>query len=113
MKRIIVLLILGGINVLSAQHSATLNWSWAQGTGEPATGFHVWRSTTPGQEQCPTCMPLATVTPGTFTFVDSAVIAGQMLSYVITAFNTAGDSMPSNEVTVTIPFRRRRSQLGS
>ena len=105
MKRIIVLLIVSGLNMLFAQHSATLSWTWAQGTGDPATGFHVWRSTVAGQEQCPTCMPVATVAPGTFTFIDTAVVAGQTLFYTITAFNTAGDSTPSNEATAVIPFQ--------
>ena len=83
-------------------HSNTLNWLWSQGTGDAATGFHVFRSaTTPVS----TTTPYATVlSPATLTYVDTAVVAGQTWNYVITAFNSGGDSTPSNTATCVTPF---------
>lgn len=94
-----------------AQHSNALTWSWSQGVGDPATGFHVWRSaTTPVPT---TGAPYAVVaSPSTLTYVDSSVSAGQSWSYVVTAYSTGavtalnpgGDSLPSNTFTCVTPF---------
>ncbi len=92
-----------------AQHSNTLAWSWAQGTGDAATGFHVQRASVSGGPYT----TIATLT-GTAvkTYVDTVVVPGQTLYYVITAFNTGGDSVPSNQVTCTTPFQAPQAPSG-
>ena len=82
--------------------SATLTWNWSQGTGDPATGFHVQRSTAAGG-------PYTTVGTVLFgaplSYVDVAVTVGATYYYVVTAYNPAGESVKSNEVTCTLPFQ--------
>lgn len=84
-----------------AQHSVTLNWSWAQGTGDPAQGFHIQRSGTSGG---PYAIVGTTSNFATPSFVDNSVVGGQTFFYVVTAFNAAGDSAPSNQFTAVVPF---------
>ncbi len=86
----------------SAQHSNTLTWSWAQGTGDAAAGFHVQRAAVSGGPYVSIATLVGTAIK---TYTDNAVVAGQTLYYVITAFNTGGDSVPSNQVTCTTPFQ--------
>lgn len=109
MKRIIALLLICAVPALvliafaqnATAHSVTLSWAWTQGPGDPATGFHVWRSSTPTG----TPTDIATISsPTTLTYVDTSVAAGQTWYYTITAFNSAGDSTPSNQITCVIPF---------
>ncbi len=90
------------VALLGQQHSNTLTWSWAQGTGDPATGFHIQRSQTSGGPYT----VIATITsPTILTYIDTSVVAGQTNFYVVTAFNTGGDSTLSNQVTCVTPFQ--------
>lgn len=84
-----------------ANHSVTLTWTWAQGAGDPATGFHVQRSTIAGGPYT----VVGTVPGATLGFVDTSVTAGVTYFYVVTAFNPAGDSGRSAEVSCLIPFQ--------
>jgi endoglucanase len=90
-------------------HSNTLSWSWSQGTGDPATGFHVQRSTTSGG---PYAVVATVGSPTTLTYVDTAVVAGATWYYVVTAFNTGGESAPSNEVKCVTPFSTPQTPTG-
>jgi hypothetical protein len=86
-----------------AQHSTTLTWTWAQGGGPAATGFHVQSSQVSGGPYT----VIATISdPTILTYVDTAVIAGQTTFYIVTAFNLDGDSLPSPEVTAVTPCVR-------
>jgi hypothetical protein len=88
----------------STTHSVTLTWLWSQGTGDPATGFHVWRAATCAALST-TGTAYATITPATtLTDVDTAVTAGQAYCYMVTAYDATGDSASTNEVSVTIPL---------
>jgi hypothetical protein len=103
MKRL--LLFLAFAAAAFAQHSNTLTWTWAQGSGDPATGFHVWK-VAGTSAPVTTGTPYAVVSsPTTLTYVDTAEVGGQTFTYVVTAFNTGGDSVPSNSVTCTTPFQ--------
>jgi hypothetical protein len=87
-----------------AQHSASLSWAWSQGTGDPATGFHVWRT---AGTTCATgqTTPYATVaSPSTFSYTDNAVTGGASYCYTVSAYNATGDSAMSNTYTATIPL---------
>jgi hypothetical protein len=87
-----------------AQHSNTLTWTWTQGSGDPATGFHVWKAaTTPVPT---TGTPYAVVTPSTtLTYTDTAVSAGQTNYYAVTAYNPGGDSTSVQSRPCVTPFQ--------
>src|SRR4051812_17223753 len=91
----LVFLLLPACPILAAQnHSVTLSWGWSQGTGDLATGFHVQRASVSGGPYT----VIATVnSPSILTYIDTAVVAGQQYYYVVTAFNSGGDSTPSNQ----------------
>ncbi len=105
MKRILpIFLLLAMIFLIPAlsqsNHSVTLTWTWAQGAGDPATGFHVQRATVAGGPYA----TVGTVPTATLGFLDTSVTAGVTYFYVVTAFNPAGDSSRSPEVSCLIPF---------
>lgn len=104
MKFLFTLLLAATLLAQSDPHpSARLNWLWSQGSGDPATGFHVWRSATAGG---PYTTPYATVLgSSTLTYLDTAVVAGQTYYYVVSAYNAGGDSSKTSEVSCTIPFQ--------
>ncbi len=83
-----------------ASHSVTLTWTWAQGAGDPATGFHVQRATVAGGPYT----TVGTVPAATLGFLDTSVTAGVTYFYVVSAFNPGGDSSRSPEVSCLIPF---------
>ncbi len=101
MKRLALLCFLLTTAAFGQPHSNTLTWQWSQGTGDPGTGFHVKKAQVSGGPYT----TIATIaSPTTLTYVDTAVVAGQINYYVVTAFNTGGESVPSNQVTCTTPF---------
>jgi hypothetical protein len=101
LKRILFcLLLLASFGFAQNNHNVTLTWSWAQGTGDPATGFHVQRSLTHGGPYT----VVGTIPVATETYLDSPVLAGTTYYYVVTAYNAGGDSLPSGEVACIIPF---------
>jgi len=89
------------VPAFAQQHSNTLSWNWSQGTGDPATGFHVQKSSTSGGPYSIIATITGTVT---MTYVDTNVTSGQTNFYVVTAFNGGGESVPSNQVACTTPF---------
>lgn len=121
MKRLLLFLLLflfvAVAGYSQSGHSVTLNWSWTQGTGDPATGFHVQRGTVTGG---PYTVIGTVSSPTTLTFTDTGVAAGQTFFYVVTAFNPAasttsnpgGDSLPSNEAKAVIPFLAPQAPTG-
>lgn len=96
------------LSVAKAQHTVTISINWAQGSGDPATGYNIWRvPNTTGT--CPTILasgtPYAVVSSITnTTYIDTAVVAGNVFCYGVTAFNGPSNSAMSNEVSCTIPF---------
>ena len=99
MKKLLLLVLFAGS--LYAQHSNTLTWSWTQGTGDPATGFIIQKSTV---STGPFTTIITTTTPTIFTYIDSTVTAGQTWYYQILAYNTGGSSQPSNVIEAVTPF---------
>jgi fibronectin type 3 domain-containing protein len=67
---------------------------WGKETG--ATGYRVYRSTTPGGEGA---TPLVTVTSPTYT--DSGVVSGQIYYYQFTALNGTAESARTAEFSAT------------
>ena len=111
MKRLILLFALAA-SALAAQsicptgvtHCNVFSWTWAQGTGDPATGFHVFRAATCSFSPLPT--PVATITgTSTLSYTDSPTSAGNQFCYAVTAYNSAGDSLPAVGTLATTPFQ--------
>jgi cellulose 1,4-beta-cellobiosidase len=101
MKTTVLLFVLAILALAQPHPSASLAWNWSQGTGDPATGFHVQRSTVAGGPYT----VVGTVPISTLTYLDTAVTVGATYFYVVTAYNTAGDSAKSAEVACTLPFQ--------
>lgn len=80
-----------GLAATPANTTVVLGWTVTTG----ATGYHVKRSMTSGTGYA----PLATVTAATYT--DTAVANGTPYYYTISAFNNAGESQDSAEVSAT------------
>lgn len=100
--RLLLVGLLLATSLTAQSHSATLIWAWTQGTGDPATGFHVQRSATvSGPFTILATIPSIT----TLTYIDTTVIGGQTYTYMVTAFNSGGESVPSNLVTCVVPFQ--------
>ncbi len=98
----IILLALLYTFLLAAQPHPSVTLAWLAGVGgDPATGFHVQRSATTGGPYT----IVGTVPVGTLTYLDTAVAVGATYFYVVTAYNSAGDSSKSNEVSCTLPFQ--------
>ncbi|MFW9990809.1 MAG: SBBP repeat-containing protein [Candidatus Odinarchaeota archaeon] len=74
-----------------------LTWGVPDDSSSPVTSYLVNRSTASGSGYS----FLAKVT-GT-VFIDSAAVPGIPYYYVVTAVNELGKSLPSNEVTITVP----------
>ena len=125
MKKLLCLLFLS--TAAFAQHSVTLQgYSWAQGTGDPATSFLFSRSATSGgpytalcggsgQGACPSIAVNAcgaTGQPLCPSYVDLTVAAGQTYFYVVQACNSGGNSGFSNETKAVVPFLQPTSPSG-
>lgn len=84
-----------------AQHQVSLAWNWAQGTGDPATSFNIYRATTAGGPYT----NVGTIASASFTFADTSaqLTAGTTFFYVVTAVGPGGESGYSNEVAMKIP----------
>jgi len=92
-------LLLASVAIASA-HSVDLTWTWSQGDGVAATGFHVERSLVSGGPYA----VIATVSdPAVMAYSDATVLSGLTYYYVVTAFNDGGDSAPTNEAAAIIP----------
>ncbi len=80
----------GGLRAVPGDGRVTLTWAGATG----ATGYYVKRSATDGG-------PYATIaTNNANGYVDTSVINAFTYYYVVSAFNPAGESTNSNQVTV-------------
>src|SRR5260370_4750339 len=76
---------------------ASLTWSAPSSNGGATiSGYNVYRGTTSGGEGT---TPIATVT--TTSYTDSGLTNGQTYYYKVTAINSVGQSLPSNEASAT------------
>lgn len=71
-----------------------LNW---QDKSNNEDGFHVYRADDGGS-----AVLLTDVGENVTEHIDTSVESGHTYVYVVTAFNSAGESGPSNEATVTL-----------
>ena len=89
-----------GLTATAGVGQIKLSWNAVAGHGGPsATGYRVYRGTSPGGESA---TPLATLPAGQTSFTDAAVTPGVTYYYVVRAFNAAGSSAPSAEAHATV-----------
>jgi fibronectin type 3 domain-containing protein len=81
-----------GLNATSGNGSVSLTWNASAG----ATSYSVYRGTAPGAEGS-----TAIGTSASNSFTDTAVTNGIKYYYTVTASNTAGASLNSNEASAT------------
>ncbi len=102
MKLLIFALLAG--SCFAQAHSVTLSWTWTQSSGPAATGFNVYRATTPTG----TFSIVGSTAILSLTFTDSSIAvqtSGASFYYYVTSFNATAESTPSNIVgPETIPF---------
>lgn len=75
----------------------TINLSWTD-TSNNETGFRVQRSL-----NASTWSPLATVAANTTSYPDTSATPGTPYYYRVIAYNSVGDSTPSNTASATLP----------
>ncbi len=100
MIRLIFVLLVLATSAFAQAHSVTLNWTWGQGSGDMATGFHVQRATVTGGPYA----TVGSVSVTSFSYQDASVVGGVTYFYVITAYNASGDSPKSPEARAIIPL---------
>jgi hypothetical protein len=80
-------------------HEVDLSWDAPTSSPDPVAGYNVYRSTNGGDAQ------LINSSVDTQTaYVDSAVVSGATYSYIVKSVDKDGvESVPSNQITVTLP----------
>lgn len=101
----------------SAAHCSLLTWTAAaaDATHDAPGGYNVYRGTT--STACSTltsagCLKVGSVAVPNVTYTDSPLTAGQQYFYVVTAFNSGGESGASNQVSVTPPASAPNAPTG-
>jgi Abnormal spindle-like microcephaly-assoc'd, ASPM-SPD-2-Hydin len=80
-------------------HEVDLSWDAPTSSPDPVAGYNVYRATGGGSLVLVNSSPDSAV-----VYVDSAVTSGATYSYVVKSVDSGGvESVPSNEITVTIP----------
>jgi large repetitive protein len=90
----------GSTQVAAQAHQVTLTWDASTGSGEPITGYEIYRSTS-GSAQY---QLLNVSVDAQTTFTDTNVQSGMTYLYYVTAVDASGvQSAPSNIIAVAIP----------
>jgi fibronectin type 3 domain-containing protein len=80
-------------------HEVDLSWNAPTSSPDPVAGYNVYRATGSGSFVLINSSPDATV-----AYADSTVVGGAVYSYQVTSVDSSGvESVPSNQVTVTVP----------
>ena len=88
-----------GQNPISAAHQVDLSWNAPSNSPVPIVGYNIYRSTGGSAYQL-----LNSSVDTQTTYVDSAVQSGSTYDYIVESVDSSGvESVPSNEVTATIP----------
>jgi hypothetical protein len=83
----------------SVAHSVNLSWSAPGSSADPVMGYNIYRSLSGGAVQRVNATPIT----GT-SYVDSSVVGGSNYAYTVESVDANGvESVPSNQVAVTIP----------
>jgi hypothetical protein len=84
----------------TVQHHVNLNWSAPANSPVPVSGYNIYRATGSGGNYQ---LLNSSAVPET-SYTDTAVAGTLNYTYYVTSINASGgESVPSNQVTVTIP----------
>ena len=80
-------------------HEVDLSWNAPTSSPDPVAGYNIYRATGTGS------LVLINSSPDTaVVYVDNTVVSGTNYSYVVKSVDSSGvESVPSNQITVTIP----------
>lgn len=101
MKKFVALTLAALLSLASLAEAATLTW---QDNSTNEGGFNVYRKTEACSGASAPFVTLAAVPSNSVQYVDNTVVQGQAYCYKVTAFNTGGESNPTNTVDFTVPF---------
>jgi hypothetical protein len=83
----------------AVSHEVDLSWDAPANSPDPVAGYNIYRATGTGSLVLINSSPDSAV-----VYVDSAVVSGATYSYVVKSVDLGGvESVPSNQITVTIP----------
>jgi hypothetical protein len=86
-------------NGTTVSHEVDLSWDAPTSSPDPVAGYNVYRLTDVGSAQL-----LNSSIDTKTAYVDSAVVSGTTYSYIVKSVDKDGvESVPSNQITVTIP----------
>ena len=89
-----------GENATSAAHQVDLSWNAPSSSTVPIVGYNIYRST--GSSS--TYQLLNPSVDAQTTYVDLSVQSGSTYGYIVKSVDSSGvESVPSNEVTATVP----------
>lgn len=94
----VLVVLLSMVASLAIAGGAILTWNASPTDPANVTGYKLYRGTASGTYQL--SQTLGKVTTAT----ESSLTAGTTYFWVVTAFNSAGESSFSNEASATIPF---------
>lgn len=94
----VLAVLLSMVTSLAIAGSAILTWNASPSDPAIVTGYKLYRGTASGTYQL--SQTLGKVTTAT----EPSLTAGTTYFWVVTAFNSAGESSFSNEASATIPF---------
>jgi hypothetical protein len=87
------------LTAVAGNGQVSLSWAAPTGGGAPATGYNVYEAAAPGHESG---APLNGATPvPSPTYSVSGLSNGQSYYFEVTAINSAGEGVPSNEASAT------------
>lgn len=83
----------------SVAHHVNLSWNAPASSPDPAVGYNVYRSPGNGSFALLNTSPVTVV-----SYVDSTVVSASSYTYEVKSVDSSGvESVPSNQVTVTVP----------
>jgi len=103
----IFLIVLLAVFSTQAQSNHKVTLTWSPSSTADVINYRVFRGTTSGGESATpiatTVAPACNNAGSPCTFQDTNVVAGQTYFYYVESYDGTNQSVPSNEISVTVP----------